>query len=140
MNKDRSGLSRWSQRKRAAQSAPDTPAEVLPEAEPELTEEEWLTAHEMPEPETLGEGDDFGAFLKDGVPELLRRRALRQLWKSPTRRWQISMVLWSMARTTPTPAMVPEVLNTRSTRWGKWLFDRDILKDDASGDATSDAS
>lgn len=80
-------LSRWSRRKRAAAQTP----EPAPEPEPEppeapaaeaLTEEAWLEQNELPEPESLGEGDDFSAYLKDGVPELLRRRALRQLWRA----------------------------------------------------------
>lgn len=37
---------------------------------------------DLPTPETLDKDSDFSAFLKDGVPEALRRRALRVLWRS----------------------------------------------------------
>ncbi len=36
----------------------------------------------LPDPQSLGPGDDFAAFLKSQVPERLRRVALRRLWRS----------------------------------------------------------
>ncbi len=36
----------------------------------------------LPDPQSLGPGDDFAAFLKSEVPERLRRAALRKLWRS----------------------------------------------------------
>ena len=36
----------------------------------------------LPDPDTLREGDDFTGFMARGVPERLRRRALRRLWTS----------------------------------------------------------
>ena len=36
----------------------------------------------LPEPEHMKEGDDFAAFLSREVPEHLRRKALRTLWRS----------------------------------------------------------
>ncbi len=36
----------------------------------------------LPDPQSLGPGDDFAAFLKSEVPARLRRLALRRLWAS----------------------------------------------------------
>ncbi|MCW3780036.1 DUF3306 domain-containing protein [Defluviimonas salinarum] len=43
---------------------------------------EILDALGLADPDTLERGDDFAAFLKEAVPEHLRRRALRRLWRS----------------------------------------------------------
>ncbi len=83
-------VARWSRRKRGAAGAvePDAaapPADPAPDpapAAPELTEAEWLAANGLPDPDSLARGDDFTAFLRPGVPALLRRRALRRLWTS----------------------------------------------------------
>ncbi|MCR9255227.1 MAG: DUF3306 domain-containing protein [Alphaproteobacteria bacterium] len=48
----------------------------------EKTDEEILAELELPDPDTLQQGDDFSAFMKQAVPERLRRRALRRLWLS----------------------------------------------------------
>ena len=83
-------LSRWARRKQAVreEDRPDEQTHRLQEA-PEaaepveshrpLTPEE---VEELPDPDTLGPGSDFKAFLREGVPEELKRRALRRLWRS----------------------------------------------------------
>ncbi|WP_422071360.1 DUF3306 domain-containing protein [Tranquillimonas rosea] len=48
----------------------------------EKTDEELLEQFGLPEPETLSKGDDFSAFMAREIPERLRRRALRRLWRS----------------------------------------------------------
>ncbi|MEL6520081.1 MAG: DUF3306 domain-containing protein [Pseudomonadota bacterium] len=81
-------LSRWSRKKRASDAEPPAPADDRPENEPPAIPDDpesvavYLAQNELPEPETLGQGDDFGVFLRDGVPAALRRRALRCLWRS----------------------------------------------------------
>lgn len=45
-------------------------------------DEDILAELDLPDPDTLNAGDDFSAFLKQAVPERLRRRALRRLWLS----------------------------------------------------------
>ncbi|MEM7753274.1 MAG: DUF3306 domain-containing protein [Pseudomonadota bacterium] len=81
-------LSRWSRRKRlvADEEAIEVAAEpaVEPEREPETDEEEeaLLAKLNLPDPESLKPGDDFSAFMADGVPQFLRKRALRVLWRS----------------------------------------------------------
>ena len=67
----------------AEQAALD--AAKLADSQAELeaqTDEEILAQLELPEPETLKAGDDFTAFLSDIVPDRIRRRALRVLWRS----------------------------------------------------------
>lgn len=82
-------LGRWSRLKReGGEASPEeapaeaaVPAEAAPE-EPPRSDAEILEELGLPEPESLKEGDDFAAFMKEAVPEHLRRRALRRLWTS----------------------------------------------------------
>ena len=48
----------------------------------ERPDEDVLAELELPDPDSMKQGDDFSAFMSDAVPERLRRRALRQLWRS----------------------------------------------------------
>ncbi len=105
MTKEDDGfLSRWSRRKRGAsteeaETTAQTPAErhepaiseapqpvteinQAPLPETEESEEEILERLGLPDPATLGKGDDFKPFMQAAVPEFLRRKALRQLWRS----------------------------------------------------------
>ncbi len=83
-------FSRWSRRKRAVAEeearAIEPVAEPAPEAiaEPEGEGEEaaLLQRLNLPRPETMKAGDDFSVFMKAGVPEFLKKRALRVLWRS----------------------------------------------------------
>ncbi|MPZ09945.1 MAG: DUF3306 domain-containing protein [Kiloniellaceae bacterium] len=87
-------LSRWSQRKREAEeeaaagalgapqggagpqrvAAPD--AAGVPAAE----DPEPIDPRDLPDIDTLDAGSDFSVFMKDGVPQALKQRALRKLW------------------------------------------------------------
>jgi len=96
MSRDDDGfLARWSRTKRAAaegagQSAGSPPAEASVSAPPPdpderaeaQSDDEILQALGLKHPDLLGPGDDFGAFLRDAVPEHLRRLALRRLWRT----------------------------------------------------------
>ena len=88
-------MSRWSKRKQAvaagedvldvspqlAETAPsNAPAEISEERAAEL-EANKLAAEEI-DIDTLEYDSDFSAFFKDGVPSLLRQKALRVLWRS----------------------------------------------------------
>ena len=86
-------LGRWSARKvrareadRVEPPAPEPePQPTLPAAPPDLadkTDEEILEELGLPDPDTLGKGDDFSRFLQAAVPARLRNRALRRLWRS----------------------------------------------------------
>ncbi len=48
----------------------------------EQSDEEILAELGLPDPDSLGQGDDFTAFMSRAVPDRLRRRALRRLWLS----------------------------------------------------------
>jgi len=80
----------WSRRKAAvaAEEAQDAAevqdcarAETAAELEAK-TDEEILEELGLPDPTTLKPGDDFAAFLKDAVPDRIKKVALRKLWTS----------------------------------------------------------
>ncbi len=48
----------------------------------EQSDEEILAALELPDPESLKEGDDFKVFLTDQIPARIKTRALRHLWRA----------------------------------------------------------
>ena len=77
----------WSRRRDAV--AAEAEAEVLADEqltretlEAEKTDEELLEELGLPDPDGLKAGDDFSAFMGKMVPDRLRRRALRVLWRS----------------------------------------------------------
>ncbi len=87
-------LARGSRRKRSPRR--DRPA---PDAEPERRDSDAVTAapaedtppadvtepgaaaEELPDIDSLDKTSDFTVFLKEGVPEAIRRKALRRLWR-----------------------------------------------------------
>ncbi|WP_119166429.1 DUF3306 domain-containing protein [Algihabitans albus] len=90
-------LSRWARRKQAVREDEVREKTAEPTLEhPQLSTEDAeiaqspapdrpLTPEEvadLPDPDTLEPGSDFKAFLREGVPEELKRRALRRLWRS----------------------------------------------------------
>jgi hypothetical protein len=48
----------------------------------EKSDVELLDELKLPDPDTMKMGDDFSAFMSKAVPERIRRRALRTLWRS----------------------------------------------------------
>ncbi len=79
----------WARRK-AAVLAEEHEAAQLAKAEAQIAREEELAERsdeeilaelELPDPDTLEEGDDFKVFLNDAVPARIRTRALRRLWR-----------------------------------------------------------
>ena len=76
-------LARWSRRKLAAARG-DGPA-VRPELPPAATDRSSACGAQpplaLPDPDTLDLAGDFAAFLRDGVDPLIRRTALRRLWR-----------------------------------------------------------
>ncbi len=80
----------WSRRKarvREEAAADEHAVEARQRAERERelearSDDEILQELGLPDPDTLEPGDDFGAFMARAVPERIRRRALRRLWRS----------------------------------------------------------
>lgn len=91
MSGDEPFLSRWARRKQEARAAatnaaspPQTeargasaPAPVPPEEEPALTPEELAA---LPPIESITAETDLAAFMRRGVPAVLRTAALRKMW------------------------------------------------------------
>ena len=79
----------WSRRRAQVAAEERAEAEVLEQAAlaereaalEEKSDAELLAELDLPDPDTLTEGDDFKAFLSDAVPARLRTRALRRLWR-----------------------------------------------------------
>lgn len=56
--------------------------EVLEQEQAEKTDEDILSELGLRDPDLMGLGDDFASFMQSAVPEHLRQRALRRLWRS----------------------------------------------------------
>lgn len=76
---DEGPLARWSRRKQAARAPEATPAPREGEAPPAIVEE-TLPPEALPSLDDLTVGSDLAAFLRKGVPEALKRAALRKMW------------------------------------------------------------
>ena len=79
----------WARRKAAVQAEEEAEARAQLEkgvaeeraALEEKSDEEILAELNLPDPDSLKMGDDIRGFIGQAVPDRLRRRALRQLWK-----------------------------------------------------------
>lgn len=86
-------LSRWSERKsEARQTQDEAQGDVVEQAAREsgapadataetAAETEAFNPDDLPDIETLDKDSDFSVFMHSKVPEALRRRALRRLWR-----------------------------------------------------------
>ncbi|WP_100639192.1 DUF3306 domain-containing protein [Marinobacter salexigens] len=88
-----SRLQRWSRQKAEAARKQETPTPPVVEAEPSpeaqelavneaLPEQEVLVKYGLPDPDSIVLGTDITGFMQKEIPELLRRKALRALWRS----------------------------------------------------------
>ncbi len=79
----------WSRRKAAVQAEAEAEIvaaeeKVIAEQRAELdekTDAEILAEFNLPDPDQLQAGDDVSGFMAKAVPDRLRRRALRRLWR-----------------------------------------------------------
>ncbi len=79
----------WSLRKAAVQAETEAEAlaaeeQIITTRQAELEEKsdaEILAEFDLPDPDTLEAGDDVSGFMAKAVPDRLRRRALRRLWR-----------------------------------------------------------
>ena len=82
-------IDRWTRRREAVAAealAEEEERQVAIRAEAEAvqaekSDEELLEELGLPDPDTLGEGDNFKQFLSEAVPARLKTRALRRLWR-----------------------------------------------------------
>ena len=87
-DKDENVLSRWSKRKRQLATEADAAGETdksETSENTEMREAELLANREAAEAidlDTITEESDLSLFMKDGVPDALRRKALSVLWRS----------------------------------------------------------
>jgi hypothetical protein len=88
-----SRLQRWSRKKaehsHKTEASPALPVENEPSAEEQelainqtLPEHEVLAKYGLPDPDAIQLGTDVTGFMRKEIPELLRRKALRALWRS----------------------------------------------------------
>ncbi len=87
MSRKEGFLDRWSRLKETGEppeaEAPLVEAEKPEEPEvDERSDEEILVELGLPDPDDLTLGDDVTGFMSKAVPDRLRRRALRQLWRT----------------------------------------------------------
>jgi len=73
-------LSRWSRRKRG-EHPEQAPAEPIDDNVPSEVDGDPEVVAQLPDIDGMDDASDFSMFLKAGVPEALRRRALRKLWR-----------------------------------------------------------
>lgn len=68
----------------AASAAAEQAADELRQQQElaEKSDAEILAELNLPDPDDLIKGDDFSAFMAKAVPEHIRKRALRKLWRS----------------------------------------------------------
>ncbi len=136
-------FSRWSRKKHAARQGREDAAEerateeraTEPAAPADdgkaeadelaaLPEDAALERLGLPDPDTLGPGDDFSGFMAKAVPEALRRRALRRLWLSNPVLANIDNLV-DYGENFADPALVPEVLAT-AYRVGSGMLRQDL--------------
>lgn len=80
----------WSRRRAGVEAEADAEARIeqaheiaaREEALADRSDEEILAELDLPDPESLGEGDDFKVFLTDQIPARIKTRALRHLWRA----------------------------------------------------------
>ena len=148
MSRDPSVFSRWSERKRAVAAEAEAEEErkdLMPDPAGldiknapdtiDLTEEELLEKLGLPDPETMQKGDDFTAFLRDGVPEALKKRALRTLWRSNPVLANLDGLV-DHGEDYTDAAMVPETMKTLY-QVGKGMLRKVV--EPAEGDAETEA-
>lgn len=133
-------LNRWSARKQARrrdEPLPPEPGEESAASAPDISEEEAAARQKeiddyvasLPEPESLSYDSDFTAFFKEGVPEVLKRRAMRVLWRSNPVLANLDGLIDYGEDFTDKATVVPNLKTLY--RVGKGMFtDEDLIKEE----------
>ena len=141
---DEGVLKRWHRRKTAAREEPTIEAQEAPEDLPVAADSEQTPTEEAPPPDlpdidTLDADSDFSVFMADGVPEDIRRLALRKLWRlDPVLANVDGLVDYGEDFTDS--AMVVEGMKTAYRLSKGWLDDEDEEQTDPEGETVADAS
>ncbi|UWQ89746.1 DUF3306 domain-containing protein [Rhodobacteraceae bacterium M382] len=109
----------WSRRRAAVAAEAQASERALIEAETAERDAELAARPEadvlqdlgLPDPDTLGAGDDFKVFLTDKVPGYLRKRALRRLWMTNPVLANVDGLV-DYGEDFTDAAMVPEIIQT----------------------------
>ena len=137
---DKGFLNRWSERKQARRQEeplPPEPGEETAGQQPALSAEEEAARQKeiddyvaaLPEPESLTYESDFTAFFKEGVPEVLKRRAMKVLWRSNPILANLDGLIDYGGDFTDKAMVVPNLKTLY--RVGKGMFtDEDLIKED----------
>ena len=133
-------LNRWSARKQARrrdEPLPPEPGEESAASAPDISEEEAAARQKeiddyvasLPEPESLSYDSDFTAFFMEGVPEVLKRRAMRVLWRSNPVLANLDGLIDYGEDFTDKATVVPNLKTLY--RVGKGMFtDEDLIKEE----------
>ncbi len=131
-------IGRWSRlkQKRRRREPGDVPKDKSARPEPAdaqpATGEEETAALDLPDIETLDKDSDFTVFMKEGVPEVLKRQALRKLWQSDPV-FAVIDGLDDYDEDLRTPFLVAEKLAKRLEKSGKGAADHGT-ETEAEGD------
>ena len=144
MAEDEGVLKRWHRRKTAAREEPAIEAQEAPEDLPVATDAEQAPAEEAPPPDlpdidTLDADSDFSVFMAEGVPEDIRRLALRKLWRlDPVLANVDGLVDYGEDFTDS--AMVVQGMKTAYRLSKGWLDDEDEEQTGPEGETVADES
>ena len=148
MTGDETFLSRWSRRKQAARDgradadepeskapASNTPAPADSAVARADAPAEAKAPLDLPPVESLGKDSDYAPFLRDGVPDDLRRQALSRLWASdPTFAAPDPLDLYNLDFRAPAAEAVATLFQV-----GRGMVDPDEPASAAESDSKTDA-
>ncbi len=147
----------WARRKAAVQA--ETQEEIRASEAAAIAEEqqkfdamsdaEVLDALNLPDPDTLTMGDDFKGFMAQAVPDRIRRRALRTLWRSNPVLANVDMLVDYGEDFTDSATVIENLQTAYQVGKGmlkhveamaKRVEDEEASETDAEGDAPADVT
>ena len=129
--------SRWSERRRRVREEADEPTPIERDEERDTEREAMLArnreAAEAVDLDGIDEATDMSVFLREGVPDLLRRQALRRLWRS-------NPVFANVDRLNDYDENFADPSRAMATFQSAWQAGRGYLfpEDEAAGDGKAD--
>lgn len=136
-------LTRWSERKRAAESEAAGPEPAAPARDDsEAAAEEVIDPKDLPDIDSLEPGADFSVFMKKGVPPALKRKALNKLWQTDPAFRHICMLDDYNLDYTDAAMVVPNLKTLFQVGRGMVLPEDELPEDQlaAAGEATAEGA